>query len=317
MTETAKFYRSYTDYFIYGGALVLFGGLLYLLTTVKLDVLREPWLGGAMNTAFFGVPVYLFAGLALVILAIVIEGGMWWFYWKPFEYMHGLYRAYWDKINAVFIGDLMNRYQLIPENRAKLVHLHEDYEKLYDAFFRKKDPLTRMSVWLGRKFGRNYDMMIAKDLEPGVQESPVVQAGVIPVDMIFDFDQWVYTNTPQRREMIALTDKWNEANPDDEIYTIAKFQRYFIAGKFKEIPYDTSILKPTVKISWSRIKSAFPPEENEAAYAGYERQLAEDMDRAEETDLKKYMWAVIGMTILFAIMMMGLRMMHIIGHAPA
>ena len=83
------------------------------LTTLRLTMLAQPFLGGVLNTALLGVPVYLFVGLALIIIIIAFEVVMYWFYWRPFEYMHGLYRAYWDKINAVFVGDLKNRYQLI------------------------------------------------------------------------------------------------------------------------------------------------------------------------------------------------------------
>jgi hypothetical protein len=285
------------------------------LTTLRLTMLEQPFLGGIFNIAFLGVPAYLFIGLALIVLIIIFEVGMYWFYWRPFEYMHGLYRAYWDKINAVFVGDLKNRYQLIAENKAKLVHLHEDYEKLYDAFFSKKDAMTRLSVWVGRRFGRNYDMMIARDLEPGMPDKSIVHAGGIDIDLIFDFDQWLYTDTPQRREMIRMTDAWNPLNPNDEIYTVRKFQQYFLEGKFEDAGIFTSVLKPTVTIPWPRIKAAMPVQG--ATAPGYERQRAKEIEEQDEGDLKGYTLPIIGLTILIFLALMGLRAIGIVGHLHA
>ena len=306
-------FDKYKDWLIYIGlGIVIFGFLLWVIN-LKLTVLEQPFLGGVFNTALLGVPAYLFVGLGAVILIIVLEIGMYWFYWRPFEYMHGLYRAYWDKINACFVGDLKNRYQLIAENKAKLVHRHEDYEKLYDDFFRNKDLMTRASVWIGRRFGRNYDMMIAKALEPGLPDKSIVHAGGIDIDLIFDFDGWLYTNTPQRDEMIKVTDMWNEAHPEDEIYTVFKFQRYIIDGKFDGM-YNTEILKKTVTIPWARIKAAFPTKG--ATSPGYERQRAKEIEDEAEGDLNRFMLPMIGVTVLMILLLFGMRAIHLVGHHP-
>lgn len=304
----------YKDWIIYLGiALVAFGAVLWLIT-LKLTMLEQPFLGGVLNTAFLNVPLYLFAGLGLVILIIVFEVAMYWFYWRPFEYMHGLYRAYWDKINACFVGDLKNRYQLIAENRAKLVHLHEDYEKLYTPFFADKDPLTKAAVWIGRRFGRNYDMMIAKTLEPGMPDKSLVHAGGIDIDLIFDFGQWIYTNTPERREMIRMTDTWNTLNPDDEIYSVFKFQNYFIDGKLEKAGITSDIIKPTVIIPWPRIKAAMPV--IGATAPGYERQRAKEIAEEDAGDMKEYILPVVAVTIFMVLLLFGMRFIHLVGHAP-
>ena len=305
----------YKDWIIYlGVALVAFGAVLWLVN-LKLTMLEQPFLGGVFNTAFLNVPVYLFVGLGLIILIIIFEVAMYWFYWRPFEYMHGLYRAYWDKINACFVGDLKNRYQLIAENRAKLVHLHEDYEKLYTPFFADKDLLTKASVWIGRRFGRNYDMMIAKTLEPGMPDKSLVHAGGIDIDLIFDFGQWIYTNTPERREMIRMTDAWNALNPDDEIYSVFKFQNYFIDGKLEKAGITSDIIKPTVTIPWPRIKAAMPV--IGATAPGYERQRAKEIAEEDEGEMKGYILPVIGVTILVFLVLIALRVFHIVGHYAA
>ena len=278
-----------------------------------MGVLTRPFLDGLFNIAYFGIPSYIFIMIIGTGIIITIEVGMWWFYWRPFEYMHGIYRAYWDKINACFIGDLANRFELIPENKAKLIEPHEDYEKLYDEFFKTKPWITRAAVWLGRRFGRNYDMMLAKEMEKDIFEAPVVFAGGIPIELILDLDKWTHLGSPQRQELIALADKWNTANPQDEIHTYRKISEYIASGK---ITPTSGILKTEVIIPWTRIKAAFPPEENEAVYAGYERQLAEDMAETERAEYKKYFWGIIGFFILMNILMFVARFFNFIGPKP-
>jgi hypothetical protein len=306
-----EFLDKYKDWLIYIGVGAVVFLLLIWVINLKLTMLEQPFLGGVFNTAFLNVPAYLFVGLGLVIVIIALEFVMYWFYWRPFEYMHGIYRAYWDKINACFVGDLKNRYQLIAENKAKLVHLHEDYEKLYDDFFKDSDLLTKLSVWIGRKFGRNYDMKIARALEPGLPDRSIVHAGGIDVDLIFDFDTWLYTNTPQRKEMIRVTDAWNDMNPTDEIYTVFKFQRYLLDGKFDNI-YNHDILKKTVKIPWPRIKAAFPTKG--ATTPGYERQRAKEIEDEGEGDLKGYTFPMVGVTVVLILLLFGMRAIHLVGH---
>lgn len=279
-----------------------------------MQVLQRPFLDGLMNITFFGIPTYIFVMIIFGMMIIFSEAAMWWFYWKPLEYMHGIYRAYWDKINACFIGDLSNRYELIPENKAKLLLPHEDYEAIYGCatlrdtifpkegyFFSDKPFLTRLSVWLGRKLGRNYDMLIAKELEQDIIEAPVVHANGIPIDMILDLDRWTHRNSQQRKELIRLVNVWNDANPEDQIHTYFKAYRYISEGKLVPNP---GMLKDKIIIPWARIKALFVEEENEAIYAGYERQLAEDMVTQEANDYKKYFWGILGFFALVDILML-------------
>jgi hypothetical protein len=306
--------RNYKDVLVYILLAAGISAVIVWLVNLRLPVLEQPWLGGVFNIAFLGIPAYGFIALGVSLLIIFLEVVIWFFYWRPFDYMLGLYRAYWDGIRACFIGDLKNRYQLLAENRAKLVHLHSDYEKLYDDFFKDKDLMTRAAVWLGRKYGRNYDMRIATALEPGMPDKSIVHAGGIEVDLIFDFDQWIYDNppSPQRLEMIRVTDMWNESNPQDEIYTVMKFQTYLIEGKFDGM-YNPDILKKTVRIPWARIKAAFPTKG--ATTPGYERQRAKEMEDEQDGDLRGYTLPVIGVTVLLILMLFGMRAIHLVGHA--
>lgn len=312
--QTLGKYKDILSYILL--ALVVFGIVVWLIN-LRLEMLDQPFLGGALNIAFLNVPAYLFVGLGLVLLIIFAEFVMQWFYWKPFAYMHGLYKAYWDKTKACFIGDLKNRYQLIEENKAKLVHPHEEYVKLYDAFFAtrsREDQLgyfvSKMTAYIG--FHRNYDMMIAHTLEPGFPDKSIVHAGGVEIDLLFDFDNWMYTNTPQRKEMVRVTDMWNEMHPEDEIYTVLKFQNYLLRGEFDGI-YNPDILKKTVKIPWARIKAAFPTKG--ATTPGYERQRAKEIEDETEGDLKGYVWPVVGLTVIMVLLLFGMRAIHLVGHA--
>ena len=290
-----------------------------------MTVLERPFLDGILNIAFFGIPSYIFIIIIVLFFMIIpSEVLMWWFWWKPFEYMHGIYRAYWDKINACFIGDMTNHYELIPENKAKLIGYEEDYRAIYGCrtfwqaikptpdtgYFTDKDPITRLSVWFGQKFGRNYDMLIAKDLEKDIFETPVVYANGIPIDLILDLDKWTHKNSSQRKELNRLAEQWNLANPDDEIHTYWKMYQYIQQKKIEPNP---GILKTTVTVPWSRIKAQFPPEEDEGLYAGFERQHASDIAEQERANYNSYFWYVMGFFVLINVLLLIARFFHVIG----
>lgn len=280
-----------------------------------MSILTQPFLGGLFNIAWFGIPTYVFIIILAVFITIAIHFGFWWFYWRPLEYMHGIYRAYWDKINACFIGDLANRYELIPENKAKLIEPHEDYEKLYGNrtllevikpdgthFFDDKTPITRLAVWFGRKFGRNYDMMIAKGIERDIHEAPIINANGIQIDLILDLDNWTIKDSRQRAELNRLADLWNANHPDDEVHTYYKI--WNLINQNKLVPAEDTIRHKTI-VPWPRILAAFPPEENEASYAGYERQLSEDMSEKEQAEYRKYFWGIILFFLVTNMAMLG------------
>jgi hypothetical protein len=307
--------KEYRDMIIFGLVGVV---LLVLLGNVFINpapVLKEPFFGGVFNMLFLGIPVYGFLLPFAVVVIIGSEFLMYWFYWRPFDYMLGIYRAYWDKINACFIGDLSNRYELVPENKAKLIHTHEEYMEMYDDFFADADPLTKASVWLGRKFGRNYDMVIAKKLEPDIHEAPAVHAGGIPIDIILDLAGVTFPpdKSLARKECIRATDAWNMLHPEDEIFTYYKFFRKYDEID-RQVQIDKTVLPKTVKIPIARVKAAFPPEENEAWYSGYERQLAEQLGEQESVDLRNYTLYIIGFFVLINIIMWGARAVHLVGH---
>ena len=303
-------YRWWAVYAVVGLVIVW---MVVLVGTGAFPVLKEPFFGGIGNITLFGIPIYGFIIPLLIIIIAAGEGLMRWLYWGPFEYLHGIYQAFTDKVNACFIGDLQNRYELIAENKAKLIHPHEEYEALYDDFFKGKDAMTRLAVEVGRKFGRNYDMMIAKELEPGIHEAPAVHGGGIPIDIIFDFIGVSYRDSPARKECIRCTDAWNALHPENEIYTYYKFWLNYDAID-REVQINHAVLPKTVRIPMARIKAALPPKGSDTLAAGYPRQLATDLENAEDLNLNKYTILIIGFFVFINIVMWAMRMMHVIGH---
>jgi len=280
-----------------------------------MTVLEKPFLDGLLNVAYFGIPTYAFfiAGVAGMILLVEVLFRK--AYWQPFERLHGVWYAYKNGTNAVFVGDMKNRYELIAEHKAKLVHLASDYRQLYPAYLdrvRAKNPQQWLALKVQILFGRNIDMLIAKEMERYIQEKPIGFAGAVPIEVIADFDNWIYEDTPQRREMIECVDKWNEANPDDEIYTVRKFQDYLMKGSFDSV-FTFNYIKKEVFVPWSRIEAAIPPEEAEAEYSGYEFQRAKDLEEEVKGEKTKYMLMIIGMTIIFGILMFVGRFLHFFG----
>jgi len=307
-----------------GVGLLVFAGMIWVLTG-KWTMLSQPFLAGVFNQTLLGIPAYIYVMGILIVLGIIIEIAMQFMYWKPFEMMWGIYDAYWNKSNAVFVGDIRNRYQLIDERRAKLIDYHSEYIKLYDDFFEhwirpQFDSTLKLQVMWAKlwryKMGRSYDMEVAKMLEPGIPEKGVVNAGGIEIDLIFDFDSRTYLDSPQRREVIRAKDMWNELHPEDEIFSQYKFQKYLREGKLNGI-VDLSIVHPTVTIPWTRIKAAFPVAESKADYSGYEMQRAKDMEDEGAGDFNKFAYLVVGLTVLLVIMLFAMRAMHFIGHLPA
>jgi hypothetical protein len=343
-------------------------------------LLTQPFLGGLLNVTFLGYPYYIYLiGLAILV-SVFGHFVLWWLWEKPFESMWGLYLAYKDQINGVFIGDIKNRLELIPENKAKLIHPHEEYLPLYDDFFAKRYPCPRIKIgdipyignvakWVlivigygvsilfgvivgtvnvlagfimlcimagawyclspdgdyltipvnietlgvavGRRFGRNFDIMIARTLEPDLKEAPMVTAGNIPIDMIYDFKRWTLLDAPARGKIKEITDIWNEKNPNDEIYTFEKFYRYASENMFGTLPPEIDLYQ---RIPWVRIKASFPREDDETKFAGYERQRALDFENADADKMDKMFWGILILFGLIDMSMIAAWLMGFVGH---
>jgi hypothetical protein len=287
-----------------------------------METLKEPWLSGIFNNTFLGIPYWGYLAGAIILLIIFAELLLWWFYKKPFEPLWGLYDAMWDGVNAVFIGNESNHFDLVAENRAKLIHPHSEYLQLYDQFFEERYPrpsklipniekIKRTSRIGKLLFGHNYDMTVARTLELGITDVPIVAAGGTPLEIVYDLDNWTSLNHPEKyKEIYRLVEMYNESHPEDEIFSYEKFCRYCNNGN---IDYRNTSLRPKYTVPWNRIKAMFPHDIDNALFEGTNRQRAADMENAEKGDQKTLAYVILGLGFAAFLLMILLRVIHLIG----
>jgi hypothetical protein len=308
----------YSDLIMYAGIFVLIVAAASIAVFIPRQPIEQPFLNGVLNVGFFGVPLYGWIIGAVALILATMEFAFQYFYWKPMEYVRGIWAANKAESKAVFVGDMKNRFEIYDEAKAKLVHPHEEYTPLYKAFFAGTD--KAVMARLHKLSGKNLDMKIAQHMEGDeyLPDKSLTTVGGNETDLVIDLGEWTFPNSAAHKEVIRIVNLWNDIHvtgneeTDDGIYSYAKLSYYIFTGKF-DIPFNERILKPTVMVPWSRVKAAFPPQESEASYAGFERQRAKEM-QDESAQLNEYTTWMIAMTVVIAIILLGMRAMHFIGH---
>jgi hypothetical protein len=121
--------------------------------------------------------------------------------------------------------------------------------------------------------GINYDCKIAQILQGGEWDRyPVVICGGIPVELIYDTDQWCKKNSVQNKAIKKFAKQWNLDHPTDQIHTFSKLQRYHDEGMIND--EDIPGVSFEYIVPWVRIDSGFPyyPKSD---YEGKLRQMAQ------------------------------------------
>lgn len=139
--------------------------------------------------------------------------------------------------------------------------------------------------------GINYDCKIAQILQGGEWDRyPVVICGGIPVEMIYDTDQWCKKNSPQNKAIKKFAKQWNLDRPTDQIHTFSKLQKYHDLGLIKD--EDIPGVSFEYAVPWVRIDSGFPyyPKSD---YEGKLRQMAQLKKNEKEQIANKYIWWII------------------------
>lgn len=149
--------------------------------------------------------------------------------------------------------------------------------------------------------GINYDCKIAQILQGGEWDRyPVVNCGGIPVEIIYDTDQWCKKNSSQNKAIKRFAKQWNTDHPTDQIHTFSKLQRYHDLGLVK----DTDIPEISFEyiVPWVRIDSGFPyyPKSD---YDGKLRQMAKLKQNEKENLSNKY---IIYIIVAGAICLLGI-----------
>ena len=141
--------------------------------------------------------------------------------------------------------------------------------------------------------GINYDCKIAQLLQGGEWDRyPVVICGGIPVEIIYDTDQWCKKNSVQNKAIKKFARQWNLDNPADQIHTFSKLQRHHDLGLIKDEDIPEIVFEYVVP--WVRIDTGFPyyPKSD---YDGKLRQMAQIKNKEKAGDLPIwYIVAIVG-----------------------
>ena len=128
-------------------------------------------------------------------------------------------------------------------------------EKLFWYPTKYLDDISFKDAVLYKLGGINFDCKIAQKLQNGEwAQYPVVVCGGIPVEIIYDTNQWCKKKTPEHLAIKKFCRQWNVDNPDNQIHTYAKLQRLYNEGALPEIPG----VKFSYLVTWTRIDAGFP-----------------------------------------------------------
>lgn len=155
--------------------------------------------------------------------------------------------------------------------------------------------------------GINYDCKIAQILQGGEWDRyPVVICGGIPVEIIYDTNQWCKKNSSQNKAIKRFAKQWNLENPNNQIHTFSKLQKCHDEGLIKD--EDIPEISFEYVVPWVRIDSGFPyyPKSD---YEGKLRQMAQLKQKEKDGVPMKYMIIIIGCGVIALLGILGLRVL--------
>lgn len=276
------------------------------------------FLGGIFNYVdpFFGVQIYLWAFLAIVVLGVVAWIAWRYGMWEPYKPVWGLYYAFKAVSQAAFIFNSGLVAELLSERDAKCIFDYANWKYTgigriqkwlfnYATVFLPDLPLAKAILY--KYGGRNLDVEIAKKMQNYEWEKySSVTLGGIHTDMILDADNWSVRDTPQHKIIESECEKWNDANPDDQIHAYSKYMRYTTDGDVPRLAQAEGV-KYRVLIPWSRIDSAFPTDGGDNEDAGAVRQFAREMEEQDNNNLSKYYIPVLAGGVGIILMLLATR----------
>ena len=287
------------------------------------------FMGGIFNIVdpILGWQLYIWGNILLIVLAGFCAV-IWHFVkWKPLTPFHGLYYEFKNGGNTAFIFDGDLRGEMVAERVAKCIF---DYSKVQYVLPTDKYPvINRIARWffyyptayegvhidplraLLYKFGKvNKDVDIARALQNGEWErSPSVICAGVPVDIVIDTDNWTIPHSKQHVAIERCADIWNEANPDDQIHSYSKFQRYLLEGKIACDGVQTEAI-----CEWARVDGSLPTNLKDNEFAGKKMQMAISADEHDQSFLNQLGIKVLLGGLVFAFALLGFRLIgHFIG----
>jgi hypothetical protein len=225
---------------------------------------------GALNNTALGLPLYIWAMLALGILAVGTYVIWYFFFWAPLKPVHGHFTSHTNKTNSALTFNEHLNFIMRSEKKAKLI---------FD-----------MKVSEARKLQKDWEV------------APSGLIGRVLNDLIFDGGDWLNLNAPVREEIERLASVYNEANPDDQIMTLDKFYRRLTEGKL-----GNPDIKTTFLVDWKRIDMAIPKHHVQPQWDGYLRQLARKMNDDQGGDFTMYGYLILGVSAFICLGMLLIK----------
>jgi hypothetical protein len=248
-------------------------------------MLTEPFFSGIFNyPILFGIQVYFWLFLVW-ILAIAGSEIFWRFtMWEPMTPFHGLFKAFTDGTKAALVADINLDWALLSESGGTIT-LPKEY---YDFVTDQMGWWIKFRAWL---YKPDFSAAIAEQLEGRKDDPTLITIGKIATHIIIDMEWWTDKRSPQRKAIVTAIEKYNKENPEDQIHRFITFIKYVKEGKI--LKPEGVIMERT--IPWARIDAAFPIIRSDAAWAGFVRQIAEDMAGEDSANLTR--WA--GYVLIF------------------
>lgn len=287
-----------------------------------MPMLDTPYLGGFFNTPLlFEIQLYIWLFI-LVIIGVIISELVWRVsFWNPIEPFQGLWYSFKNKSNAAFVFDLRQYWDLVSEGGAKLIFDKSRYDfdtgflhsilNFINPFAKERitfrDLFRNFRIWL---FGTDYSVQTAKMLQGDWEEHPLVTIGRTPAELIFDANHWTDRRSKDREMIARCVDIYNEGNPDDEIHSLDKFYRYATASPQPKIVCPS--LELTVDVPWIRVDAAFPLKRYKASWAGFLRQMAEELSNKQQGDINRFAILIFILGIVVVILMFLAKWLKIV-----
>ena len=282
--------------------LIVFG----IISITKWALVDQPFFGGFFNTSYWNTPLYIFFIPVAVLLYFVAYAFWVHFQWNMMSPFHGLWVAMVGHSGVVFKTDLDLNFILKSEAGAKLVFEKERYNNIATDTSKFLNRI-RMKI---RPTDQSVD--VAKFLQGSWDSKSLVNIGSIPASILLDANGWTRDLSPERTAIALECDKWNDANPTDQIHNLSKAWEYMERGIIEK-PKDVELY---VTIPWVRIDNAYPSKRFQAATGGFIRQIAENIQNGEYKPGISATWAGVMVFLVCIVISVLMFVLKIFIYAP-
>jgi hypothetical protein len=235
------------------------------------------FLGGIFNKMFFGVPIFVWIMVFMLLLGIIGFALWFFFFWWKLKPYHGIFWAHLRKTGVSAVFDENMHFDWITDRSAKVI------------------------------FAETFAQ--AQDAEDDHTEAPTATLGSVRGDFVFDPDKWTYPNSFQHKIIEDIAEKHNIQNPNDQVRTLLKFARYMDEGRFNEYADDLQHLKTSYIVPWSRIKMMYK-DRDESGTFGFVMTLAKTIEDIQNESMNKYALLILGVFLVIDVVIIAAHYIH-------